>query len=179
MGLKTFSPFLVLLISFVVPGQTPPTTKTKQATNATGHYRLRKEEFRNRINVQQLPGARVKFDLLALWVSHYNPENVHHGTLQGIANLENGVATYEAGGCKLRLEFLLNKVRITQSDEAGDCGFGANVTATGTYRKIDNKKPKFDFQGLEAYSLTFRNQSIQKLFVRFLAKRGAPARGSN
>lgn len=143
--LKTSSPLLLLSMSLVVAGQTPPTTRAKQPTNVTGHYRLRKDEFRNRIDVQQLPGARVKFDLLALWVSHYNPENVHNGTLQGIAGLKDGVAIFEDGGCKLRIEFLPNKVRIIQSDEVGDCGFGANVTATGTYRKIDSRKPKFDF----------------------------------
>jgi len=106
---------------------------------------MRREEFCNRLNVQQLPDGKIKFDLLALWVSHYNPENVHNGTLQGIVNTENGVATYEADSCKLRIEFLPAKVRLTQSDEVGDCEFGANVTATGSYRKIDSKKPKFDF----------------------------------
>jgi hypothetical protein len=143
--LKTFSPLLVLLTSLVAAGQTPSATRAKPPGNVTGHYRLRREELRNRIDVEQLPGARVKFDLLALWVSHYNPENVHNGTLQGIVNVKNGVAIYEDGGCKLKMEFLPSKVRITQSDGFGDCGFGANVTATGTYRKVDSKKPKFDF----------------------------------
>ena len=106
---------------------------------------MRREEFRNRLNVQQLPDGRVKFDLLALWVSHHNPENVHNGTLQGIVNQENGEAVYEADSCKLKIAFLANKIRITQSEEAGDCGFGANVTATGSYRKVDSRKPKFDF----------------------------------
>jgi hypothetical protein len=142
--LKQLPPLLVLLISLVAAGQTPSATKAKPTGNVTGHYRLRHEEFRNRIDVQQLPGARVKFDLLALWVSHYNPENVHNGTAQGIVRMENGIAIYEADGCKLKIEFLPNKIRITQSED-GDCGFGANVTATGTYRKIDNRKPKFDF----------------------------------
>ena len=106
---------------------------------------MRREEFRNRLNVQQLPDGKIKFDLLALWVSHYNPENVHNGQLQGMVRLEKGVAVYEADNCKLRMEFLPTRVRIMQSDEVGDCGFGANVTATGSYRKIDGRKPKFDF----------------------------------
>jgi len=143
--LKTTPLLLVLFISLVAAGQTPSATKAKPAGNVTGHYRLRREEFRNRLDVQQLPDARVKFDLLALWVSYNNPENVHNGTAQGIVRIENGVAIYEADGCKLKIEFLPDRIRITQSDEVGDCGFGANVTATGTYRKIDNKKPKFDF----------------------------------
>lgn len=77
---------------------------------------MRREEFRNRLNVQQLPDGKVKFDLLALWVSHHNPENVHNGTLQGIVSPENGEAVYETEGCKLKIEFFLTKIRITQSE---------------------------------------------------------------
>ncbi len=143
--IKLLSPMMLLLISFAVSGQTPSTTKAKRFDSVTGHYRLQREEFRNRIDVQQLPDGRIKFDLLALWVSHYNPENVHNGTLQGIIGLENRVAIYEADSCKLRLDFFPTKIRITQSEGVGDCGFGANVTAAGTYRKIDSRKPKFDF----------------------------------
>lgn len=106
---------------------------------------MRREEFRNRLDVQQLADGSIKFDLLALWVSHYNPENVHNGTLQGIMHLKNGVATYEAENCKLKLRFRPGNIRIVQTEGAGACDFGANVTATGSYRKIDSKKPKFDF----------------------------------
>ncbi|HEV7797197.1 MAG TPA: hypothetical protein VGO73_03515 [Pyrinomonadaceae bacterium] len=135
---------LVVSLIFVVSGQTPPARKVKAQSNLTGHYVMRREEFRNRLNLLQLPDGRIKFDLLALWVSHYNSENVHNGTLQGILNRENGEAIYEADGCKLKLESFTNKIRITQSDDS-DCGFGANVTATGFYRKIDSRNPKFDF----------------------------------
>jgi hypothetical protein len=143
--IKSISPALLLLISFAAGGQTPPATNAKKSGNVTGHYRMRREEFRNRIDVQQLPDGKIKFDLLALWVSHYNPENVHNGTLQGIVSIKNGAGFYEADSCKLRFDLLPNKVRITQIEGFGDCEFGANVTATGSYRKIDNKKPKFDF----------------------------------
>ena len=112
--------------------------------SVTGHYRLTKEEFRNRLDVRQLAGGHIKFYLLALWVSFNNPDNIHNGELHGIAKLENGVAIYDQDGCKIKFEFFSSRTRITQLEEAG-CGFGANVTADGTYRKLDNKKPKFDF----------------------------------
>jgi hypothetical protein len=95
--------------------------------------------------VEQLPGGRIKFQLVALWVSHNNPENIHNGELSGVVALENGLAIYESGTCKITMKFTSNRVAITESDENGDCGFGANVTAAGSYRKIDSKRPKFDF----------------------------------
>lgn len=136
---------MLLGTSLVVGGQTPQATNPKPPRNVTGHYVMRREEFHNRLSVQQLPGGKIKFDLVALWVSHNNPENVHNGEIQAIASLENGVAVYQEGGCRIRMEFFATRVRISQSDEVGDCGFGANVTANGSYRKIGIKKPKFDF----------------------------------
>jgi hypothetical protein len=99
--------------------------------SVTGHYRLTKEEFRNRLDVRQLAGGQIKFYLLALWVSFNNPDNIHNGELQGITKLENGVAIYDQDGCKIKFEFFSSRTRITQLEEAS-CGFGANVTADGT-----------------------------------------------
>jgi hypothetical protein len=115
------------------------------AKSVTGHYRLTKNEFRNRLDVQQLAGGKIKFYLLALWVSHNNPENIHNGELHGVVALENGVAIYDHDDCKLKFEFFSNRVRVTQVNDAG-CGFGANATADGAYRRLDRKKPKFDSQ---------------------------------
>ena len=116
----------------------------KSAKSVTGNYRLSKDESRNRLDVQQLAGGKIKFHLLALWASHNNPDNIHNGELQGIAKLENGVAIYDRDACKIKVEFFPNRARVTQLEGSG-CGFGANVTADGTYRKLDSKKPKFDF----------------------------------
>ena len=142
----SFLTFPVLIMTFcvVVSGQTNLRSKSKTPT-VTGNYVMRREEFRNRIYVQQLAGGKIKFDLLALWVSANNPENVHNGTAQGIVELKDGVAIYEASSCKLTMRFISGKIRIVQSEEVGDCEFGFNVTASGTYRKIDSKNPRFDF----------------------------------
>ncbi len=133
-----------LLVLLFTAAQTPPNTNAKPRI-VTGHYRLRQNEFRNSLDVQQLPGGKIKFQLVALWVSYNNPENVHNGELRGIVTLDKGVAIYETGTCKITMRFTLNRVAITESDESGDCGFGANVTAAGSYRKINSRTPTFDF----------------------------------
>ena len=137
---KVFAHLLLTSSIGGVQAQAPP----QAAQNVTGHYRLTRDEFRNRLDVQQLSGGKIKLYLLALWVSHNNPENIHNGELQGVVALKNGHAVYDQDDCKLKFEFFSNRVRVTQLNDSG-CGFGANVTAAGTYRKLDGKKPKFDF----------------------------------
>lgn len=100
----------MLWLSLVAGGQAPGATNAKPPRSVTGHYVMRREEFRNRLEVLQLPGGKIKFDLVALWVSHYNPDNVHNGEIQAIVSLENGVAVYQAGDCRLRMEFLPTRV---------------------------------------------------------------------
>ena len=136
------APLLIMLTAASCPvgAQSPPRPTDG---NVTGHYRLTKKESRNRLDVQQLSGGKIKFHLLALWVSYNNPDNIHNGELRWIAALEKGVAIYDQEGCKIKIEFFPKRVRVTQLDDAG-CGFGANVTADGSYRKLDSKKPKLD-----------------------------------
>jgi len=143
--LSSLTLLLLLATSFVVAGQTSKTAKAKPPRSVTGHYVMRRSAFHNTLDVQQLPDGKIKFDLIALWVSQNNPENVHNGEIQAIASLENGVAVYEEGTCRIKMEFLPTGVRISESDDLTDCGFSVNVTAAGSYRKTDAKKPKFDF----------------------------------
>jgi hypothetical protein len=86
----------------------------------------------------------IKFYLLALWVSYNKPDNIHNGELQGTAELHKSVAVYQENDCRIRMEFSPKQAKVTELEVEG-CGFGANVTAAGVYRKLDNKKPKFDF----------------------------------
>ncbi|MDX6614572.1 MAG: hypothetical protein QOD75_3758 [Blastocatellia bacterium] len=134
--------FLLITLSVAVaPAQAP--TRAVRPANVTGHYRLRNPETPNSLDVLQLPGGKIKFHIVALWVSAHNPENVHNGELQGIVALNGDTAVYEGSNCKVMIKFVAGKAIVTQADAVGDCDFGANVTATGTYRKLNNRKPRF------------------------------------
>jgi hypothetical protein len=67
------------------------------------------------------------------------------GEGSGIATIEGDTATFKPEGaeeeCSITLKFTGNKLVVTQT---GTCGFGHNVTAAGTYKKLSAKKPKFD-----------------------------------
>jgi len=68
------------------------------------------------------------------------------GEGSGIATIEGDTALFKPEGaeeeeCRITLKFTGGKLVVTQT---GICGFGHNVTAAGTYKKVSAKKPKFD-----------------------------------
>lgn len=122
-----------------------PSNTAVAKLKVTGHYAARSKSAPNSMEVQELPSGKIKFHILALWVSHYNRENVHNGELQGTVDLVGDTATYAEDRCKITIRFTRTAAIVKQSDDLGDCDFGANVTATGTYRKLNSRKPKFDY----------------------------------
>jgi hypothetical protein len=140
----------VLITSLFSPqplsSQTP--SPGKPAQRVTGHYRLRHPGTPNSLEVLQLPAGKLQFHLLALWVSPRNRENVHNGELEGVIEFKGNTAAYEAEGCKVTIKFFSSRAIVTQDSKIGDCGFGVNVTASGVYRKLNSRKPKFESQRL-------------------------------
>ena len=67
------------------------------------------------------------------------------GEGQGVASLEGDIAKFKPDGteddCAITLKFSRDKLVVTQT---GTCGFGFNVTAEGTYKKVSSREPKFD-----------------------------------
>jgi hypothetical protein len=140
---------LLLLIGLMLSVTSGVTAQTRNARkqpaiNVTGQYEARSKFAPNSMEVQQLPNGKIKFHILALWVSSYNSQNVHNGEVTGIVDFISNAATYEADGCKILLRFSKASVHVKQVEAAGDCEFGANVSASGTYRKVNSRKPKFE-----------------------------------
>jgi len=144
MTIRSISGYFLMLFAFgITVAQTP--SRAPKLNTVTGYYHNHHAVNQNSLEVLQLPGGKIKFYLLALWVSPYNRENLHIGELRGIVALEDNTAAYASERCKVTMKFLRAKVVVTQSDAVGDCDFGASVSATGTYRKLDGRRPKFDF----------------------------------
>jgi hypothetical protein len=124
----------------------PPTLQSKKAAlKVTGSYRAPSKSAPNSMVVLELPGGKIKVHIVALWVSHYNPENVHNGEIQAVVDLVGNTADYKDEHCSITMKFTRTAVVVKQADEVGDCDFGANVTASGSYRKVSSRKPKFDY----------------------------------
>jgi hypothetical protein len=68
----------------------------------------------------------------------------NEGDGSGIATIEGDTAIFKPEGaeegCQITLKFTSAKLVVTQT---GICGFGHNVSAEGTYRRVSSKKPKF------------------------------------
>lgn len=132
--------FVALLACCLVHAQGERLKVRRTPDNITGHYVLRYSNVRSSLNVQLLPNSQIKFSLVALLeTGGGSPRN---GVVEATLALNNGTAVYEDGECRISMKFVGNKV-IVQENNVEDCGFGAFVTAQGTYIR-KSRKPRFD-----------------------------------
>jgi hypothetical protein len=145
------SSFLILtfFIAFLVPAFFAPTANAGErsvtAAEATGTYR--DVEGSSEIRILALEPGKLKVQL-ALVYEYQSGEGpmANLGDASGEATIENDIAVFAPegfGACKITMTFLPNgKLKVEQQGE--ECGFGHNVRADGTFRKISSRKPKFD-----------------------------------
>jgi len=121
--------------------QTPkPTPKVVTAAQVNGVYRFYKSTFR----VLALGNNKLKVQFEGVYENII--KSVFVGYTEGTATIEGNVATLVpegTTGCKFIMTFLPGKLVVKQEGADYECGFGHNVYATGTYKKIRSGKPKF------------------------------------
>ena len=124
-----------------VPPTPPQRHQVVTAAQANGVYRFYKSEFRilalghNKLTVQ--------FDGVYTTLA----KSINMGYAMGQASIDGNVVTFKPPDferCEITIVFLPGKLKVTQDGTDFDCGFGHNVMATGTYRKIRGGKPKFE-----------------------------------
>jgi hypothetical protein len=135
---------LVLTWAYPAKAQAPPKPATAQVVTAAqvnGVYRFYKSEFR----VLALGHNKLKVQFDGVYVTLTKSVNV--GYASGEAMIEGNVATFvppDMERCKITMKFLPGKMIVTQDGGDFECGFGHNVNAGGTYKKIRSGKPKFE-----------------------------------
>src|SRR4030095_908256 len=123
------------------PAPSPGKKKIVTAAQANGIYRYYKNEFR----ILSLGQNQLKVQFDGMYMTMSGTPNI--GYASGVATIEGNVATFkppDTQGCVITMVFLPGKLKVTQDNQDADCGFGHNVYATGTYRKVRSGKPKFD-----------------------------------
>lgn len=103
----------------------------------------------NEIKILALGGGKLHIAMELLYPYIVRGElSANMGELDGTASIEGDTAVYESkefGPCKITIKFVkLGTIKVDQEGTDADCGFGHNVMATGTYKKISSSKPKFD-----------------------------------
>lgn len=132
-----FSILAMLTLCAAAQGQK---SKVVTAAQANGTYRDGKSTFK----ILALGNNRLRVQFDGIYITRSGVPNI--GYAQGEAHIEGDEATFmppDTQGCKITIKFLPNKLKVTQEDGDFGCGFGHNVTADGTYRKISSAKPKF------------------------------------
>jgi hypothetical protein len=134
-----------LAVAGVPQTKTSPNAAVKPqivtAAQVNGVYRFYKSEFR--ILALGQNKLKVQFDGVYVTLS----KSVNVGYASGEATIEGNVATFvppDTERCKITMKFLPGKMVVTQEGDDFECGFGHNVNAAGTYKKIRSGKPKFE-----------------------------------
>jgi hypothetical protein len=130
---------LVILACCVAPSSQTVTTgqNVVTASQVNGTWESKRGEFKVRaLGNQKL---RVEFSGFYDYVSQAG-RMVNTGEGKGIAFIEGNTAIFKPDGaeeeCRITMKFTGGKLFVTQE---GVCGFGLNVTAAGTYRKLSSR----------------------------------------
>lgn len=112
------------------------------ASQVNGTWRYRSNIFK----VWALGNQKLKIEFSGVYEYKVSGELMANtGTGVGIAHIEGDTASFKPDGaddeCKITMKFTKGTLAV---DQEGGCGFGHNVMANGTYRKISARKPKFD-----------------------------------
>ena len=110
------------------------------AGQVNGVWRFYKSTFR----VLDLGNHKLKIQFSGVYENIV--KNVNIGYTEGVATVEGNVATLVPEGspnCKFTMTFLPGKLVVKQDGADYECGFGHNVYATGTYKRIRSGRPKF------------------------------------
>jgi hypothetical protein len=134
--------FIALLGSvFSAPQGQERKSRAVTAAQINGVYKYMRNDFR----VLALGHNKLKVQFNGEWMTRGGYPNI--GEAIGEATIVGKVATFIPGDtskCKITMTFLANnKMVVKQEGFDADCGFGHNVMASGTYRRVKAGKPKF------------------------------------
>jgi hypothetical protein len=133
---------LFALTLFLIPAVQGSAQGDVTAKQVNGTWKSGKNEFK----IWALGEQKLQVEFFGTFEhnSAYGP-TANTGEGSGTARIEGDTAIFKPDGaeddCKITLKFKGGKLVVIQT---GICGFGFNVTAEGTYKKVSSAKPKFD-----------------------------------
>jgi hypothetical protein len=104
-----------------------------------------------------LEAAPVAADSMHIQFFCRRPAPGHHlGALDARLPLRGDTLVYERSDlgdhCRIRVRFADGRAFVTQDGSDQACGFGAYVDVSGTYVRLDKRRPPFDLAPIERAS---------------------------
>jgi hypothetical protein len=139
---KTWQAWTCWLAAISIITALADSEKSVTAAQVNGTWKTKHGEFKIWALGQQR--LQIAFSGVYEYKTPQGP-SANEGEGSGIATIEGDTAIFKPEGaeeeCRITLQFTGGKLVVTQT---GTCGFGNNVTAAGTYKRVSTKKPKFD-----------------------------------
>ena len=138
---NTNVPVCALQSSRTIATSSADSDKSVTAAQVNGTWKTKGGEFK----IWALGKQRLQVEFSGVY-EYKTPKGpmANEGEGSGIATIEGDTAIFKPEGaeeeCQITLKFTGGKLVVTQT---GICGFGHNVSAEGTYKKVSSKKPKF------------------------------------
>ena len=138
----------ILLIGFgAILTTNAQTRKAVSAAEVTGTFREAATGSEFSILALGKGRLRVAFTGVYPYKLANGEDMANTGEAFGEAEISGDTATFtpdEFEECTITLKFLTRgRLKVTQRGTDAECGFGLNVSADGTYKKVSNKKPQF------------------------------------
>ncbi|MBX7172931.1 MAG: hypothetical protein K1X72_18310 [Pyrinomonadaceae bacterium] len=147
-----------VILAFVFLSTKVPNSFAQRASvsgkEVTGTFRLaftgKYKGSSSDILIQALGGGKIKigFDLIYPYTMSNGDlmANIGQSVVEG--RITGDKAFYSSneneGKCEITIHFFKpGIIKVTQEQEGASCGFGNNVTAAGTYKKVSSAKPNF------------------------------------
>ena len=138
--MKKYLLLFLPIVLFAISGAAASSEVTAAQVNGT--WKMKGGEFK----IWALGQQRLQIEFSGTY-EYQSPQGptANEGQGSGIARIEGDTAVFKPEGaedeCRITLKFTRGKLVVTQT---GTCGFGNNVSAEGTYKKVSSNKPKFD-----------------------------------
>ena len=116
--------------------------KSVTAAQVNGTWKTKGAEFK----IWALGKQRLQIEFSGVY-EYKTPQGptANEGVGSGVATIKGDTAIFKPEGaeeeCQITLKFTRDKLVVTQT---GICGFGHNVNAAGTYKRVSTEQPKFD-----------------------------------
>lgn len=142
--------FLSAICSSELSAQTSRSNVPASEVNGTfRHYFTgRYKGSSNEIKILALGKGKLKvaFDLVYPFTDGTGQLSANTGQAEGTATISGDTAVYQStefGECTITIKFVMpGTIEVDQEGDSA-CGFGHNVTAAGTFRRVNRNKPTF------------------------------------